>query len=32
MRLTAAERRGHAVAYAKSWDAIESLLSLDGGG
>jgi DNA-binding protein WhiA len=30
VRLTAAERRGHAVAYAKSWDTIESLLSLMG--
>jgi DNA-binding protein WhiA len=30
VRLTAVERRGHAVAYAKSWDAIESLLSLMG--
>ena len=30
VRLSAVERRGHAVAYAKSWDAIESLLSLMG--
>jgi cell division protein WhiA len=32
VRLSAAERRGHAVAYAKSWDAIESLFSLMGAG
>lgn len=30
VRLNGVERRGHAVAYAKSWDAIESLLSLMG--
>ncbi len=30
VRLSAVERRGHAVAYAKSWDAIESLFSLMG--
>jgi cell division protein WhiA len=30
VRLNAVERRGHAVAYAKSWDAIESALSLMG--
>jgi cell division protein WhiA len=30
VRLSAVERRGHAVAYAKGWDAIESLLSLMG--
>jgi cell division protein WhiA len=28
--MSALERRAHAVAYAKSWDAIESLLSLMG--
>jgi cell division protein WhiA len=28
--MSAVERRAHAVAYAKSWDAIESLLSLMG--
>jgi hypothetical protein len=30
VRLTAVERRGQALAYAKSWDAIESLLALMG--
>ncbi len=30
VRLKAVERRAHAVAYAKGWDAIESLLSVMG--
>jgi DNA-binding protein WhiA len=30
VRLGAAERRSHAVAYAKSWDAIETMLALMG--
>ena len=30
VRLNALERRAHAVAYAKGWDAIESLLSVMG--
>jgi cell division protein WhiA len=32
IRLKAVERRAHAVAYAKGWDAIESLLSVMGAG
>ncbi len=30
VRLSAVERRGQAIAYAKSWDAIETLLALMG--